>query len=83
MRKIMNIQPFLKLQKEYEVINNTILINNPNNFDNNYTSLADALEPHLNEEELGDLHETLRKLQELTEKAILEIQEKSKKYLKQ
>jgi hypothetical protein len=77
----MNIQPFIRLQKQYEVINKTILINNPKNFDNTYTSLADALEPHLNEQELGDLHEVLVRLEELTEKAILEIQEKSKKFL--
>jgi hypothetical protein len=78
----MHIQPFLKLQKEYEVITKTILINNPRNFDNSYTSLADALEPHLNEQELIDLNEILIKLEELTEKAVLEIQQKSKKFLK-
>lgn len=78
----MNIQPFIKLQKEFEIINKTLLVNNPKNFDNGYTSLADALEPHLNEEELGDLHEVLSRLEQLTETAIKEIQEKSKKYLK-
>lgn len=78
----MNIQPFIKLQKEFEIINKTLLVNNPKNFDNEYTSLADALEPHLNEEELGDLHEVLSRLEQLTETAIKEIQEKSKKYLK-
>jgi hypothetical protein len=78
----MNIQPFIKLQKEFEVINKSLLVNNPNNFDNEYTSLADAIEPHLNAEELGDLHELLCRLEQLTEKAIEQIQEKSKKYLK-
>lgn len=65
----MNIQPFMKLQKEFEIINKTLLVNNPRNFDNEYTSLADALEPHLNEKELGDLHETLNKLQRINRKS--------------
>ena len=76
-----NIQSFIKLQKEFEVIKNARVINNPRNFDNTYTSLEDALYPHLNDKELGDLHEVLSKLDELTEKAIKSIEEKSKKYV--
>ncbi len=74
----MNIQQFKKMQKDYEVINASISINNPYNYDREYTSLSDALEPYLDAEELGDLHETLKKLEALTETALENILEKSK-----
>jgi hypothetical protein len=77
------ISKIKRLQKDYEVISSSLLINNPNNFDNSYHSLADALQFHLTEDEETELNTILRRLQELSEQSIVKIQKDSKNLLKQ
>jgi hypothetical protein len=77
----MNIENFKKLQRDYEVIQNTLPIIDHKNFDRNYTSLLDALTPYLKADE-EELYRIVYRLNELTEVAILEIQKQAKQKLK-
>lgn len=78
----MKIHVFLKLQKEFNVIKESLEINTPINFNNSFLSLSEALEPHLNDEEIEELNEILINLQKLTDKAMIEILRKSKEFIK-
>lgn len=69
------------LQKDYQTIQDSLLINNPENYDRSYHSLADALQNHLSEKDNIEVERILRRLQQLSEKSIVEIQNKSKNLL--
>ena len=77
------ISKIKQLQKEYEVISNTLLVNSPKNFDNSFYSLSDCLHPHLTKDEQTELEVILSRLQELSEQSIVKIQNDSKNLLKQ